>query len=241
MAHHASYDFATLLPMKTSTAHPTTKIVLLCLIVWARAAMGFAQTDDATLIPTQNTDSAIAEHNMAIKEAPMLSVPTAGYAIPLFGSYLGWELHKGLNAELGMSLTTGLGQGRMKGVGFGQHGALAYAMPLSRKLAAAAGLYASHLQWGSHQITNVGLAAIVAYEWSERCTLYAYATHQLNKPRPGRPVHPMAFDWGQSSLGAGLDLKLSDHVNIGFEISISDGTPWRDHIIHGRHMKPYGW
>ena len=186
MAHYAFYDFATLRPMKTSTAHSTTKIVLLCLIVWARAAMGFAQTDDATLIHTQNTDSAIAEHNMAIKEAPMLSVPTAGYAIPLFGSYLGWELHKGLNAELGMSLTT-------------------------------------------------------ADEWSERCTLYAYATHQLNKPRPGRPVHPMAFDWGQSSLGAGLDLKLSDHVNIGFEISISDGTPWRDHIIHRRHMKPYGW
>ena len=70
-----------------------------------------------------------------------------------------WPLHEGLNAQVELSLSTGFGHHRLRGVGFGQSTALAYAMPLNERFSVAAGLYAMHMDWDGISRTQGGVAA----------------------------------------------------------------------------------
>ena len=50
-----------------------------------------------------------------------------------------WQLHKGLNVNLGASVFASFGKGAPKGAGFGQDISLMYATPINDKLSLAVG------------------------------------------------------------------------------------------------------
>ena len=60
---------------------------------------------------------------------------------------LNWQLHKGLNLNLGASVFASFGDSYWKGVGFTQSMAAMYAVPLTDKLSLAVGGYINNLFW----------------------------------------------------------------------------------------------
>lgn len=101
-----------------------------------------------------------------------------------------WPLHEGLNAQVELSLSTGFGHHRLRGVGFGQSTALAYAMPLNERFSVAAGLYAMHMDWDGISRTQGGVAAALCYRLTDRVNLYAYGSKAFT-PDTGLLRYPL--------------------------------------------------
>ncbi len=138
--------------------------------------------------------------------------PTPFYYIPS-----SWELHQGFNASIGMSLTFSPSKYAPSGAGFGQDAAFMYAMPLGKRFSAAAGVYASNLDWGHLSYKNVGFAAIVGFKATERISLYAYGNKSFI-PQRFSPYYPFA-DFNADKLGGMVHFKLgtSSSISIGIE------------------------
>lgn len=101
-----------------------------------------------------------------------------------------WPLHEGLNAQVELSLSTGFGHHRLRGVGFGQSTALAYAVPLNERFSVAAGLYAMHMDWDGISRTQGGVAAALCYRLTDRVNLYAYGSKAFT-PDTGLLRYPL--------------------------------------------------
>ncbi len=126
-----------------------------------------------------------------------------------------WRLHEGFNAQLSLSLTAAFGKGAPSGVGFGQSVALAYALPLNKRFDVAAGLYAGHLDWGSYQGTEAGIAALFRYRLTDAISLYAYGSKRL---APSRSLHhsffPLYLPMPKDRIGAMAEFKIGNNAMI---------------------------
>ena len=73
-------------------------------------------------------------HEILAATADTVQYEDAGttIALPWADGRYPWVLHEGFNAEVGMSVSASFGKNRRKGVGFGEHLALAYAMPFGK-------------------------------------------------------------------------------------------------------------
>ena len=71
-----------------------------------------------------------------------------------------WQLHSGLNAQLGTSVTVGFGKHSPRGVGIGTHAAFLYAASLTPKLSLAGGISSETLDWGGIKLRNAELREI---------------------------------------------------------------------------------
>lgn len=140
-----------------------------------------------------------------------------------------WRLHEGFNAQLGLSLTVGLGHHAPSGVGFGKEVGFAYAAPLNRRLSVAAGLYGTHFDWGAFRTADVGLAALLAYRLNERITLYAYGAKSVMPAErrfafgPYGPLYsPCSALWlgdiPKERFGVAAEFKLGENAMIGVSV-----------------------
>ena len=141
------------------------------------------------------------------------------YGISPF-SYQGfgtWELHKGFNASLGMSVTFSPSKYAPSGVGFGQDAAFLYAMPLSNRVSIAGGLYASNLDWGRYNCRTIGVAGIAAFKVNERISIYAYGNKSIMPKRS--PLYYPTIDFNPDRLGGLVNFKLgeSSSISVGVE------------------------
>lgn len=154
--------------------------------------------------------------------APMYDI--ASPALP--GPFGGWRLHQGLNAQIGLSVTAGIGKGSPRGVGFGQTAAFAYVFPLSKKLSIAAGVYARNMDWGAYRSTDVGFAGTLAYRPSERVSLYLYGTKSF-MPRAGRGRYGYFgepwYDNFKDRIGAAAEFKIGENASIGVSVEYGHG------------------
>lgn len=187
-----------------------------------------AQTDSRHDATTARPDSA---------DAPALLTPCAdslGLALPLpvfdiaapgfyglnpWSAGLGdnsWRLHEGFNASLSMSLTAGLGKNAPSGVGFGQTAAFAYAVPLTKRFAAAVGVYADNMTWGSSRQTDGGLAATIRYSVTPAFSVYAYAARSFlpQKNRFTKPCNPFLPPVPKDRFGAMAEFKIGQNAII---------------------------
>lgn len=128
-----------------------------------------------------------------------------------------WELHKGFNASLGMSLTFSPSKYAPSGVGFGQDAAFLYAVPLSNRVSVAGGLYASNLDWGRYNCQTVGVVAIAAFKVNERISIYAYGNKSIMPKRS--PLYYPMIDFNPDRLGGLVNFKLgeSSSISVGVE------------------------
>lgn len=97
------------------------------------------------------------------------------------GGLTSWRLHEGFNAEVGFSVSGSFGKNRIKGAGFGEHLAAAYAMPFGKdkRWIGALGIYADRLDWGSYHRTEAGIAGLLGYNVNDRINLYVYGAYNF--------------------------------------------------------------
>lgn len=133
-----------------------------------------------------------------------------------------WRLHEGFNAELGLSLSAGLGKHAPRGVGFGQTAAFAYLLPVTKRLSVAAGIFASNMDWGAWRRTDAGVAGVMAYQLSDRVSLYAFGSKTFLPREEGfnkrRDPFPLFFDLPRDRFGAAAEFKIGNNAMIGVSV-----------------------
>lgn len=145
------------------------------------------------------------------------------------GGYGMWSLHEGLNANVGFSITAGLGKHSPRGVGFGEHFAAAYATSFGKdkRWFAALGFYANRFDWDRYHNTEAGLAGLLGYNLNDWCSLYTYGTYNFMPASTGNSsiytlrygAYPMGYGLGSTldpyaqqrgRVGAAVDFKVGD-------------------------------
>lgn len=140
-----------------------------------------------------------------------------------------WSLHEGLNANVGFSVSVGLGKNSPSGAGFGEHFAAAYATSFGKykRWVGALGFYVNRLDWDRFHNTEAGVAGLLGYHVNDRCSLYAYGNYNILPTSPhGLTPYAMRYGvypggWGtaypfdpysqlRSSIGAAVEFKLGD-------------------------------
>ena len=183
---------------------------------------GFVQSDD-TLMTTELLPVQTSADTLSVPLASPI-VQAGHYPFSMYGispfSYHGlgmWELHKGFNASLGMSLTFSPSRYAPSGVGFGQDAAFFYAVPLNERVSIAGGLYASNMDWGRYNCRTIGVAGIAAFKVNERISIYAYGNKSIMPKRS--PLYYPTIDFNPDRLGGLVNFKLgeSSSISVGVE------------------------
>ena len=165
--------------------------------------------------------------------------PIFGMAAPGFDGcspwYMGsygsmWDLHEGLNAQLGMSIAAAFGKHAPSGVGFGQSANLAYAMPLGKGFSAAAGLYVQNMDWGHFHQRDFGLSAVLGYKINDVVSVYAYGTKSFMPRQEQQPVmgYPFYLENFRDRIGAMAEFKIGENAKI--QVSVE-----RSSMNHGNY------
>lgn len=127
-----------------------------------------------------------------------------------------WELHKGLNASVGLNVTFSPSRYAPSGVGFGQDAAFMYATPVSKRVSIAGGLYASHMDWGFLSYKDVGIAGVAAFKVNERISIYAYGNKSL-MPQRMPYYYPLPY-FSTDRLGGMVNFKLGESASISIGV-----------------------
>lgn len=145
------------------------------------------------------------------------SIPFSMYGITPFDyGFATWDLHKGLNASVGMNVTFSPSKYAPSGVGFGQDAAFLYAVPLNKRFSVAGGVYASNMSWGGLNYRNVGITGIAAFRVNERISLYAYGNKSL-MPHRSSLYYPLP-NFAPDRLGGMINFKLGESSSISFGV-----------------------
>lgn len=130
-----------------------------------------------------------------------------------------WDLHEGLNANVGMYVTTSFGRNRFPGVGFGVGVSTMYAKMLTNRLSLAAGGFYNHLVWGSSSINQVGLNLMLGYQLTDRLSVYGYVSRAFTPSNIETliPVFPYLDCYG-SRFGAMFHFNVNEHVSVSVSV-----------------------
>lgn len=163
-----------------------------------RPATGFQQTDSLHL-PVLNSFG---------------QVPLSMYPLGWSGFY-DWDLHEGLNVNLGASVFGAFGKNAPHGAGFSQNISAMYAVPLSGKLSLAVGGYFNNIQWNNRSFRDGGLNAVLGYKFDEHWEAYLYGQKSImNKRMP-----PLLYD--MNSLGDRIGAAVKYNFNPRFSVTVS--------------------
>ena len=130
--------------------------------------------------------------------------------------YHDWDLHRGLNMNLGGSVFTGIGKHAPSGAGFAQNFSGMYAVPFSEKLSLAFGGYFLNANWGGLNLRDAGLNAVLGYRFNERWEGYVYGQKSLMRPKTPWPYYDM-HDLGDR-IGAAIKYNFSPSFYIQLSI-----------------------
>lgn len=200
---------------------------------------------DAAVSASESADGAEPEYLNGM--VPMASLPsaTASYAdslrLPLLDSnglvpshrwwyhpmaagYWGWDLHEGLNVNLGLSAFTSFGRNSFSGTA--ERIAAMYAKPITKKLSIAIGGYFNNINSGIGSMRDAGLSAILNYRFNDRWEAYVYAQKSLvsngdfrsryNAFSPYYIYSP--FDNLGDRIGAGLRYNFNESTYIEVQV-----------------------
>lgn len=142
---------------------------------------------------------------------------------PVYGGigWDSWELHKGLNMNLGASVFAQFGKHARHGAGFSQNIAAMYAMPLSKNLSFAAGGYLNNTYWGHDTYRDAGLSAVLGYRFNDHWEAYLYGQKSLvSSNYIPYPLYDM------NALGDRIGAAVKYNVNKNFSITLSVDKEW---------------
>lgn len=134
-----------------------------------------------------------------------------------YWGYNSWDLHPGMNVNMGASVFASFGKGANSGAGFAQNISMMYAIPLSKKLSLALGGYFDNINWGRYASRDAGLNAVLGYQFNEHWSGYVYLQKSLTNDR-----FMPRYMYGMSNLGdrIGAAVKYAPTKNFSFEISV---------------------
>lgn len=193
--------------------------------------MAYSQEGQTTLTTAQEKEAQpVAAALPQVYSKDSLTVPLAApipanRLTPEFGMYgispfdygfATWELHKGLNASVGLNVTFSPSRYAPSGVGFGQDAAFMYAVPVSKRVSIAGGLYASHMDWGFLSYKDVGIAGVAAFKVNERISIYAYGNKSL-MPQRMPYYYPLPY-FSTDKLGGMVNFKLGESASISIGV-----------------------
>ena len=128
-----------------------------------------------------------------------------------------WDLHEGLNMNLGMSVFAQLGKHSYSGMGFTQDLSAMYVKPITNRLTIAAGGFLSNINWAHDSYRNAGLSAIVGYRFDDRWEAFVYGQKSIvSNHRIPYPLMDMQ-DLGDR-IGASVRYNVNPSVSI--ELSV---------------------
>ena len=192
-----------------------------------------ARTEDLELLPeTQGADSL---HLPLLNSFGQAYTPIGMYPIG-WGGWYDWQLHKGLNVQLGASVFGFFGNHAPSGAGFQQNVTAMYAQPVNDKLSFAVGGYLNSIQWNSASYTNSGLSGVLSYKFNDRweASIYGHKSLMNNQFVP-LPLYYM------SMMGDCVGAAVKYNVTPSFYVQLSvdrrnyplqnwfghDSNPWR--------------
>ncbi len=141
---------------------------------------------------------------------------------PLWGSWRGslgpgwgfWGLHEGLNVSLGASVFAQFGKNARRGAGFSQQIALQYAEPITDKLSFALGGYLTNVRWQHESFRDVGLTAILGYQFNERWEAYVYGQKSLMQTDNYMPRSLYELEQLGDRIGAAVKYNFSPSFSL---------------------------
>lgn len=141
------------------------------------------------------------------------------YPLDWCGAY-NWDLHKGLNVNLGASVFASFGKGAWRGSGFGQNIAAMYAIPVNNKLSIAVGGYLNHLYWTNDSYMDAGLNAVIGYKFDEHWEGYIYGQKSLSNKRMPYPL----YDIGNIGDRIGAAVKYNFSPSFSIQVAVEGRT-----------------
>ncbi len=165
---------------------------------------------------------------------------STGFYGRYFGGWHSWDLHKGLNINLGASVFAQFGRHARHGAGFGQQLSAMYATTLTDKLSLAVGGYLSHIYWQHNSMRDAGFSAVLGYQFNEHWEAYIYGQKSIM----ANGWMPCSF-YGMTEAGdrIGAAVKYNFNPSFSIQVSVEHGRwPHRD-SFHETYMNmlPPGW
>lgn len=133
-----------------------------------------------------------------------------------------WDLHKGLNLNLGLSVFAQLGKHSYGGVGFTQDISALYAVPVTDKLSVAVGGWLSNINWANNSWHDAGLTAIVGYRFDQHWEAFLYG--QKSIVRGMRMPYPL-YDMQQLGDKIGASVRYNVNPSMSIEVSVERSCP----------------
>ena len=211
---------------------------LLALALHASPALAQEVTDTASLTPAASEEmrtprirSTRAQATRPIdpeftyRDSTVTSMPWMGYGLG------GWDLHQGLNAQVGAGVRVGWGRNNpWRGASFFTDIAAMYCMPLSKdgKWSAAVGGYFSNYRLWGRQVNSVGVCGLVDYRFNERVDLSGFVMHDfgvIGGHAAGSPLLPF-LEQPRTTVGAQLGINVGEkaRVEIGLSFTRQNGS-----------------
>lgn len=135
-----------------------------------------------------------------------------------WGGLYNWDLHEGLNVNLGASVFGAFGKHVPKGAGFSQDIAAMYAVPLSGKLSLAVGGYFSNTYWDNRSFRDGGLNAVLGYRFDEHWEAYLYGQKSIvNKRMP-----LLLYDMNDLGDRIGAAVKYNFSPKFSIQVSVEE-------------------
>lgn len=141
------------------------------------------------------------------------------YPLDWCGAY-SWDLHSGLNVNLGFSVFATLGNSAWRGTGFSQNISAMYAIPLTDRLSVAVGGWMSNMSWSHDSYRDAGLNAVLGYKFDEHWEGYIYGQKSLVNKRIPVPF----YDLNRIGDRIGAAVKYNFNPNFSIQVSVERGS-----------------
>ena len=141
------------------------------------------------------------------------------FPAPRHRAYDSWEVHEGINAQVSMSATVGLGKHSPKGVGFGRSIDFLYVSPIRNKWNYTLGATTTAFDWGHFRYNDVGFYGSANYYPSDKVILSVNGYKSL-MPNAKASL-PFYYGHMDSYIGGDLNLKLSRNSFLEFHVGTS--------------------
>lgn len=191
---------------------------------------------DGTML--QNEQNASLHHGFYVPEPGLPTFHGDSLALPRFnmygnpyinmyptgwGGWYDWNLHKGLNVNIGASVFAMFGKGsHYKGAGFSQNISMMYAMPLTGKLSLALGGYFTNTSWSHDSYRDAGINAVLGYRFNEHWEAYLFGQKSLVNKRMPLPLYDA------NGLGDRIGAAVKYNFTPSFSIQVSVSTSQYD-------------
>ena len=149
---------------------------------------------------------------------------------PLYwGGWYSWNLHRGLNINLGTSVFAQFGKNAHRGAGFTQSVSAQYAMPITSRLSFALGGYFNNIYWAHDSFRDAGLSGVLGYCFNEHWEAYLYGQKSLTDNR--RIPYPL-YDMQMIGDRIGAAVKYNVNPNFSIQVSVEQGWLPRQNTLY---------